>query len=87
MRVYVLLGHRLEADDFGDVPPALHVRGSGAMTRLAAVSVVQSSLEVGSLLELLLIKVFVTGFTNIAPNIFRQFILWWRDVLFLSGGN
>jgi len=70
MRVNVLFRHRFEADDFGDIPTALHVRRSGTVTRFAAVSVVQRSFEMGRVLELLLVEVFVTALANIAANIF-----------------
>src|SRR5215472_15416130 len=85
-RINVLFRHRFEADDFGDVPTARHVRRSRTVTRFATVPVIQRSFEMRGELELLLVEVFVTAFTNIAANILRWLVLWRRDA-FLCRSN
>jgi hypothetical protein len=82
--VGVLLRHRLEANNLGHIAAALYVRGPGTVTGLAAVPVVQGGLEVGGILEVLLIQVFVAGHANIYPNVLprllgrrcNSFFLW-----------
>jgi hypothetical protein len=81
--VGVLLRHRLEANDFGYVPAALNVRRSGTVTGLAAVPVVQGGLEVGGILEVLLVQVFVAGLANIYPNVLSCLLGRMRNIFFL----
>jgi hypothetical protein len=69
MRIHVLFRHCLEADDLGDVPSPLDVLCARAVTGLAAMPVIQSGFKMGSIFELLLVKIFVTGFANITANI------------------
>ena len=52
VRIRILPWHGFEADDLADVPTSLDVRGTGTVARLASMTIVQSSLEVRSPLEL-----------------------------------
>ena len=63
--VGILLRHRLEADNLGHIPAAFHVGGSGTVTGLATVPVLQSGLEMGSVFEVLLVQVLVAGLAGI----------------------
>jgi hypothetical protein len=79
----VLLRHRLEADNLGHIAPAFYVRGPGTVTGLAAMTVVQGGLEVGCVLEVFLIQVFVAGLANIYPNVLPRLLGRRHSICFL----
>src|SRR4051794_13380938 len=58
--IRILLRQRREADDLGHIPAAFYVGRSGTVTRLAAMSIVQRSLEMCCALEAL-VELFMTG--------------------------
>ena len=85
----ILLRHRLEANDLGHIPAAFYVRGSGTVTRLTTVSVVQRSLEMLCVLEVLFIELFMTGFASVDSDIFIlrcPLLLRGDTAAFLRGG-
>jgi len=81
--VGVLLRHRLEANDLCHISAALYVRGPGTVTGLAAMTVVQGGLEVGCVLEVFLVQVFVAGLANIYPNVLPRLLGRRRSIFFL----
>jgi hypothetical protein len=81
--VGVLLRHRLEANNLGHIAAALYVRGSGTVTGLAAVTVMQGGLEVRCVFEVLLVQVFVAGLANIYPNVLARLLGSGRNIFFL----
>jgi hypothetical protein len=82
----VLLGHRLEANNFGYIPAAFHVRGSGTVTGLTTVSVVQRSLEMRCVFKVLFIELFMTGLARVDSDILRCLLLGGGGALFLRSG-
>jgi hypothetical protein len=82
----ILLRHRLEANDLRNIPAAFYVRGSGTVTGLTTVPVVQRGLEMRSVLEVLFVELFMTGFASVDSGIFRCLLLGGSAALFLRGG-
>jgi len=85
--VGVLLRHRLETNDLGHIPAAFNMRGSGTVTGFAAVTVVQRRLEVGCILELRLVQVFVAGLAGIDTNVLPCPLVGRCGVFFLRAGK
>jgi hypothetical protein len=83
----ILIRHRLEADDLGHIPAAFYVRGSGTMAGFATMSVVQRSLEMSRVFEVLFVQVLMAGLANVNSDILACVLLGGGDVLFLRGGN
>jgi len=65
----ILFRHRLETNDLAHIAAALYVRGSGTVTGLTTVSVVQGGLEMRCVFEVLFVKVFMTGFADVHSDI------------------
>jgi hypothetical protein len=82
----ILLRHRLEANDLGHIPAAFYVRGSGTVTRLTTVSVVQRCLEMRRILEVLFVELFMTGLASVDSDILRCLLLGGSAAFFLRGG-
>src|SRR5579864_3242581 len=82
----VLLGHRLEANNFGYIPAAFYVRGSGTVTGLTTVSIVQRSFEMRCVFEILFVQIFMTGLASVDSDILRCLLLGGSGALFLRGG-
>src|SRR5579872_936597 len=82
----VLLGHRLEANDLGYIAAAFHVRGSGTMTGLTTMFILQRSLEMRCILEVLFVELFVTGLASVDSDILRCLLLGGSVAFFLRGG-
>ena len=72
----ILLRHRLEANYFGHIPAAFYMGGSGTVAGFTTMSVVQRSLEMRCILEVLFVELFMTGLAsvnaNILPCLFRR---------------
>jgi hypothetical protein len=81
--VGVLLRYRLEANDLGYIPAALHMRRSGTVTGFAAVTVVKRRLEVRRFFEVIFVQVFVTGLASVNTNVLPCLFRGRRNVLFL----
>src|SRR3984893_19280827 len=82
----ILLRHRLEANDLGYIPAAFYVRGSGTVTGLTTVSVVQRSFEMRCVFEVLFVEIFMTGLASVDSDILRCRLLGGSGALFLRGG-
>jgi hypothetical protein len=83
--VGILLRHRREADDLGHVPAAFYVRGSGAVTGLTSVPVVERRFEMRCVFEVFLVQVLVTGLTSVNSDILGLRLLGWGATVFLRG--
>src|SRR5436309_1741269 len=81
--VGIVLRHLLEANDLGHIPTAFYVRGSGTVTGLTTVFVMQSCLEMRCILEVLFVELFMTGLASVDSNILRGLR---GSALFLRGG-
>ena len=86
-RVDILSRHRFKTDDFANVASALYMRGAGTVAGLAAVTVLESSFEVWSLFELILVEIFMTCFAGIAAYILCCLALLSSDRLCLVIGS
>jgi hypothetical protein len=82
----ILLRHRLEANDLGNIPAAFYVGGSGTVTGLTTVSVVQCSCEMSCVLEVLFVELFMAGLASVDSDVLRRLLLGGSAALFLRGG-
>ncbi len=85
--VGVLLRHRRETNNLGHIPAAFYVSGSGAVTGFAAVPVMQRSLEMRRVFEVLLVQVFMTGFADVHSEVLGCFLRGRRAAVFLRYGK
>jgi hypothetical protein len=85
--VGILLRHRRKANDLGNIPSAFYVRGSGTVTRLTTVSVVQRSFEMRCALEVIFVQLFMTGLASVNSNILSCFLLGGSLNCYLLGGS
>jgi len=84
--VGILLRHRREADDLGNISSTFYVRGSGTVTGLTTVSVVQGGLEMRCVFEVLFVKVLMTGLADVHSDILVCLLLGRWGAVFLRGG-
>jgi hypothetical protein len=82
----ILFRHRLETNDLAHIPAAFYVRGSGTVTGLTTVSVVQRSFEMRCVFEVLFVQIFMTGLASVDSDILRCLLLGGSGALFLRGG-
>jgi hypothetical protein len=82
----ILFRHRLETNDLAHIAGALYVRGSGTVTGLTTVSVVQGGLEMRRAFEVLFVKVFMTGFADVDSDVLVCLLLARGAAVFLRGG-
>jgi hypothetical protein len=81
----ILFRHRLETNDLAHIAAAFHVRGSGTVTGLTTVSVVQRCLEMRCGFEVLFVQVFMTGLASVNSDILRCPLLRRDTAAFLRG--
>jgi hypothetical protein len=82
----ILLRHLLEANDLGHISAAFYMSGSGTVTGLTTVSVMQSCLEMRCVLEVLFVELFMTGLASVDSGILGCLLLGGSAALFLRGG-
>ena len=81
----ILFRQRLEANDLGHVSAAFYVRGSGTVTRLTTVSIVQRCLEMRGVLEVLFVELFMTGLASVDSDVLRCLLPGGSASRFLGG--
>jgi len=67
----VLPRQALKTDDLADIAAALHMRRTGPVAGLTAMTVFQGGLEVWRALELFLVHILVAGFAGVRSHILR----------------
>jgi len=78
-----LFGQGGKADDLAHVPAALHVLGTGAVTRLATVSTLERRFEVRGFFKVLLVEVLVAGLADVDSNVLSACFGRWSRITLL----
>lgn len=81
--ISLLVCQHFETYDLADIAASLHMFRTRSVTRFASVPVHQCRFEMGSMLKVVFVKIFVACLTGIASNILIQRPLWRRRHLSL----